>query len=377
MLKYYIIIIVLILSCCQKSEKNNIIQDHNNQIIVSEKSDSSIDSKNSTSEIAIKNTSSAMFYDITEDEIIAIDDLIGKWSMSMDLQAIYPKITFSPVCVEIEFKNSGILIIKEYDDDINIIAESDFPYRIEDNKIFIEEYNKENNFSDFINIALLGISNCWETKAFNSINIRLATKNNSNTKYFDTQLFKEPIEEYVMGRKENLNKWIEKIIAFQEKAISWIKSNDISEHERTIIFEGIKLYENPIFYYEDLGKIPGGFHGRAFCFARGRFLSTLEAEIIKEMIKIEDEAIIFNLSALFNGEYIEKDKPFYKEGVFLLVYMYNSYYEDQDEVYNVQRNQVLNNSTKEILILPPHGVYLVYKLTDDDKFLVVDRIVMN
>jgi hypothetical protein len=64
--------------------------------------------------------------------------------------------------------------------------------------------------------------------------------------------------------------------------------------------------------------------------------------------------------------------PFQNTGTFLIVFPH-----DGSATYNIQANQVVNNSIKNILIIPWSVRYYVYKITNNGTLELVDTVAAN
>ena len=173
---------------------------------------------------------------------------------------------------------------------------------------------------------------------------------------------------------------LQEIIIFQNKILLWIQNEKISTPLNTVNINGISLYQNPILYqrnpdllYFTDGEIVAPL---ASCFAMGRFLTPIESDRIMRTENTENlkNAIIFNPSVLFLNDFIFSRlyKPFNDFGTFLIVFPH-----DGSREYNIQAHQILNNSSKNIFILPWSVIYFVYIITSDGKLELVDRVAAN
>jgi hypothetical protein len=178
-------------------------------------------------------------------------------------------------------------------------------------------------------------------------------------------------------RRENS---LEEIISFQNTMLSWIQKKEIFLPLSNINFNGVALYQNPTLYSEmperlllDLGDMTVTL---AFCFAMGRFLTPAESEKITQIGNFSNfkNAIIFSPSILFlNASIFSRVyRPFNDTGTFLIVLPY-----DGSSEYNIQANQILNNASKNILILPWSVHYFVYKITNDGKLELIGEVAAN
>jgi hypothetical protein len=114
----------------------------------------------------------------------------------------------------------------------------------------------------------------------------------------------------------------------------------------------------------------------AFCYAVGRFLTPAESERITQRINDDylRNSIIFNPSILFlnSSMFGRVYRPFNDAGAFLLVMR-----RDNDAVYNVQANQILNNSSLNILIMPWSVNYSLFKISNNGQLELVDVVAAN
>jgi hypothetical protein len=173
---------------------------------------------------------------------------------------------------------------------------------------------------------------------------------------------------------------LQRIISFQNEMLSWIQNEKISDPLNTANINGISLFQNPILYQsipESLRNDTGEFIiTQAFCFAMGRFLTPSESDRIMQTGNTGEliNTIIFSPSTLFLNDPIFSRvyRPFNGPGNFLIIFRH-----DGSAVYNIQADQILNNSSKNILILPWSVHYFVYKITNDGELELVDEVAAN
>ena len=199
-------------------------------------------------------------------------------------------------------------------------------------------------------------------------------KNTNVDSYFSS------IDKENISRIQQRENFLQEIIIFQDKILLWIQNEKISTSLNTVNINGISLYQNTILYQRipDRLKFSDGeiVVSLAFCFAMGRFLTPIESDRIMRTGNTEDlkNAIIFNPSILFLNDpvFSRVYRPFNDPGAFLIVFPHNGSRE-----YNIQAYQILNNSSKNILILPWSVEYFVYKITGDGRLELVDKVVAN
>jgi hypothetical protein len=175
------------------------------------------------------------------------------------------------------------------------------------------------------------------------------------------------------------------IIRFQSTILSWIQNKNIALPSDTINFKTINLYTNPTLYQEMPQRLTihvemdeGVFSDfpTAFCFAMGRFFTATESnKLIQDFGYSElKNAIIFNPSILFLNDPVFSRiyNPFQNTGTLLIVFPH-----DGSAAYNIQANQVVNNSIKNILIIPWSVIYYVYKITNNGTLELVDTVAAN
>jgi hypothetical protein len=133
MYKYLIIILILALCSCQKQAKS-ISEENAVSIIVDKEVSQEIIMGLDTTAINIENN--------------VQKDIIGTWLMTAP--------SFS---VELEFKNNGILYIREFDFGDNFVDEKFYPYNIEGYYLIINDTGKSNNFGYFTNDYLFPSGN--------------------------------------------------------------------------------------------------------------------------------------------------------------------------------------------------------------------------
>ncbi|MDR0312148.1 MAG: hypothetical protein LBI14_00975 [Treponema sp.] len=81
---------------------------------------------------------------IVNQTIYSQEDIIGTWFMGNAFSSI-----------EIKFTNDDILYIREFDLDDSLIDENFYPYKIEENKLIIDDADKSNNFEYYLNAYFL------------------------------------------------------------------------------------------------------------------------------------------------------------------------------------------------------------------------------
>jgi hypothetical protein len=137
MYKYLIIILILALCNCQKQTK-----------ITDEEDPASI----ITSEKPFQESNIEIDSAVNKENNIQ-KDIIGTWLMTAP--------SFS---LELEFKNNGILYIREFDFGHNFVDEKFYPYNIEGHNLIINDTGKSNNFGNFANDYLFTSENSISIK---------------------------------------------------------------------------------------------------------------------------------------------------------------------------------------------------------------------
>jgi hypothetical protein len=143
--KYLLIIAALIALCtCQKQAQNKAEQGRayiDSQIAEGKPSQETVIRPDIVPQenIIEPNIATAIYQTIYSQE-----DIIGTWLMGSPFSSI-----------EIKFTNDGILYIKEFDLDDSLIDDNFYPYKIEENKLIIDDASKNNDFGYYINAYLL------------------------------------------------------------------------------------------------------------------------------------------------------------------------------------------------------------------------------
>jgi hypothetical protein len=198
---------------------------------------------------------------------------------------------------------------------------------------------------------------------------------NANVDIYFSSIDTENISQ--IQQREN---YLHEIIMFQNKILLWVQNEKVPSPLNTENINGISLYQNPILYQnmpDMLGYDAGEFTvTQAFCFAMGRFLTSDESDRIIQTGNTSEliNTIIFNPSILFlNAPVFSRVyRPFNDTGIFLIVFP-----RDRSAIYTIQADQILNNSSKHILILPWSIRYYVYKIANDGKLELVDEVTAN
>jgi hypothetical protein len=169
---------------------------------------------------------------------------------------------------------------------------------------------------------------------------------------------------------------LSEMITFQNSMLEWVELENISLPS-TIAISGMNLYQNPILHPQSPEMLENSNRVTAFCFAMGRFLSRVESDrLIQNMNSIIrannegvrrreerqdeiDDAIIFNPSVLFlsNPIFRRAYSTFQEAGVYLIVFL-----KDGQVSYKAQSDQILEGSSKSVLIFPWSVTYYVYKI---------------
>ena len=128
MRKYLIILIIIFLSCCHKQEQY--VNNHDSDV-------SAAASDVSQNTVVFENR-------FPQFPPLETEDITGIWSM------FYPDFK-----LEMEFSDNGILYIREFNNNINVIANNFYPYKIRVSNIVLENTDKNNDFGDDVNRYLL------------------------------------------------------------------------------------------------------------------------------------------------------------------------------------------------------------------------------
>jgi hypothetical protein len=183
-----------------------------------------------------------------------------------------------------------------------------------------------------------------------------------------------------ISRIQQRENFLQEIIMFQNEIILWIQNERMPPPLNAVNINGICLYQNPVLYQNMPDRLrydAGDFIlTQAFCFATGRFLTSVESERIIKTGNAKElmNTIIFSPSALFLNDpmFSRVYRPFNDTGIFLIVFP-----RDGSAAYNIQADQILNNSSRNVLILPWSVHYFVYKIANDGKLELVDEVAAN
>ena len=192
----------------------------------------------------------------------------------------------------------------------------------------------------------------------------------------------------IQSRESSLSE----IILYQESMLEWIQSQNLSLPVDTINIGEMSLFQNPVLHPQSPEFLAGDYYVTAFCFAMGRFLSNTEtvsmiqkinayirahnAPIRRQEERIDEinTAVIFNPSVLFlsNPMFSRVYRTFENQGIYLIVIP-----NDRQATHNIQTNQVLNGTSKSVLIMPWSVNYYVYKIANNGSMELVDTVAAN
>jgi hypothetical protein len=181
------------------------------------------------------------------------------------------------------------------------------------------------------------------------------------------------------------------LVTFQNRMLEWVRLQNIPSSTITNI-SGMNLFQNPILHPQSPDMLEDSNRTTAFCFAMGRFLSRVDSDRLiqnmnaiirknnegarhREAMQEEiDDAIIFNPSVLFLSHpmFGRVYRTFQEAGIYLIVYL-----KDGQVPYKIQADQILDGSSKSVLIFPWSVTYYVYKITSDGSLVLVDFVAAN
>jgi hypothetical protein len=242
MCKYLVIVLILVFSSCHKQVEYT--DEKNEADIVSTTND-----EISPQEDVIR--PNVVF--IKNEENFPLESIIGTWW------------TGTPtLLIEIEFTNNGVLNIKELNKWTDLFFEGFYPYKIEGNKIIIENVNKSNNFDVDINDLLLSplLPDVYITNLDDrSLGFeRFIESNSGGYLKFGLPFYKGTLEELSERSNIRLN-YENKLKEFISNEVlnSIIYQGDINDENGVINTYGVPI-KDEIIEYSDGQRYEGGLY---------------------------------------------------------------------------------------------------------------------